>query len=103
MNRKALRYIVLVAAIAWLGCVIAACGAKIEGTYSNANGLVMLDLKSGGKADLTMMGDAEHCTYTADGKKIIVNCVGNTVDFAINGDGSLTGPGFIGVTRKAKS
>ena len=92
--------------IAFVSLVTAACGDKVEGTYSNAAGLVTLELKSGGKADMTMMGNSEHCTYKVegkkDGKKVMLTCGRNTADFAIHDDGSITGPGFMGIMKKSK-
>jgi hypothetical protein len=88
--------------MAALSLALTACGSKVEGTYSNANGLAMLELRSGGKATTTMMGDTHDCTYTVEGKQINVDCNGDKSAFRLNDDGSLTGPGFIGVMRKAK-
>ena len=94
--------------LAWLGMLsvaTVACGAGggLEGTYSNLGGNVMLELRSGGKADLTISGEMEHCTWKADSSRVAVTCKGDTVDFARHDDGSLTGPSFVGVLRKSKS
>lgn len=85
-----------------LSLVVIACGSKVEGTYSNANGLAALDLKSGGKATATLMGETASCTYTVANKQINLDCDKDKSVFKINDDGSLTGPGFLGVMRKAK-
>jgi len=82
--------------------VNAACGT-LEGTYSNLGGNVMLELRSGGKADLTSSGEVEHCTWKSDSSKVTVTCKGDSVDFARHDDGSLTGPSFVGVLKKSKS
>jgi hypothetical protein len=82
--------------------VTAACGSKVSGTYSNENGFVVLDLRSGGKASLTMMGEVTECTFTVDGDKLTLECKGDKLVFTIHDDGSLTGPGFIGMLRKKK-
>jgi len=79
-----------------------ACGGKLEGTYSNLAGNVLLELRPGGKADLTLSGETQHCGWKADSKKVTVTCGGDSVDFGIHDDGSLTGPSFVGVLRKAK-
>ena len=84
------------ASVAW--------GSKMEGTYTNTGGMVTLDLKSGGKATFTMMGESLPCTYKASGDKIKLDCApkGDKVDFMIHDDGSLTGPGFVGSMKKSK-
>ena len=66
--------------------------------------LVVLDLKLGGKATFAMMGEDYACTYKINGDKLALDCSpkGEKVDFTIHDDGSLTGPGFIGVLKKSK-
>ena len=39
------------------------CNSGPKGTYTDANGAVILELRSGGKANFTFMGDVEDCTY----------------------------------------
>jgi len=79
------------------------CGSKLEGTYTNNGGMVTLDLKSGGKALWTMMGETTPCKYTVKGEKIALDCTpkGEKLDLMIHDDGSLTGPGFIGSMKKS--
>jgi hypothetical protein len=93
--------IVVVAAVIAVVAVIG-CGSKVEGTYSNG-GMVTLDLKSGGKAMFTMMGETIPCTYKVKDNKVQLDCTpkGEKVDFMIHDDGSLTGPGFIGNMKKS--
>ena len=85
---------------------IAACSSTPNGTYSNENGSITLDLKSGGKANLTYMGEVASCTDTASGKQLTLNCPGDagTTVFTIHDDGSLTGPpgGYMPALRKQK-
>lgn len=72
---------------------LAGCGRSMTGTYSDPAGSVLLELKSGGKANLTFMGQVADCTYTTSGPHLDLNCkgdAGNTV-FTIHDDGSLTG------------
>jgi hypothetical protein len=83
--------------------ILGACGAGLSGTYTNPTGLVTLDLRSGGKASLTMMGENERCTYEADGKNLTLTCGGNKTVWGIHDDGSLTGPGIVGTLAKRKS
>ena len=83
------------------GC---SAGSNMEGTYTSALGNVVLDLKSGGKATFTLMGESMPCTYTVKGEKLVLDCTpqGEKVDFVIHGDGSISGPGFIGSMKKSK-
>jgi hypothetical protein len=83
----------------------AAYGAKMEGTYTSpAGGVIALDLRPGGKANFTLMGENHACTYKVKGDKLMLDCTpkGEKVDFTIHDDGSLSGPGFIGNLRKSK-
>lgn len=103
MNGRSVSKTILAAVLVCSCIVNAACGGNLEGTYSNPSGMVMLDLRSGSKADMTMMGEIQHCTWKSDSKNINVKCGNDSLDFAIHDDGSLTGPSFVGVMRKTKS
>lgn len=84
--------------------IIGDCGSNMEGTYTNNGGMVTLDLKSGGKATFTMMGESMPCTYKTKDDKLLLDCTaqGEKVDFILHGDGSISGPGFIGNMKKSK-
>ena len=87
--------------------MISGCNSGPHGTYTDANGAVILELRSGGKANFTFMGDVEDCTYESSGKLLTLTCkggAGKTV-FNIHDDGSLTGPpgSFMPPLRKEKS
>jgi hypothetical protein len=105
MNRSRGNKRVVLFLVASVCFFVAACGnSKIRGTYSNDGGTVVLDLRSGGEASITMMGETEACTYKVEKSTLHLTCGEHQVDFAIHEDGSLTGPGFfIGVLRKSKS
>ena len=94
----------LIVALVLVTPAIGGCGSKVEGTYTNTGGMVTLDLKSGGKATFTMMGESMPCKYAVKGDKIALDCTpkGDKVDFMMHDDGSLTGPGFIGSMKKSK-
>ena len=79
-------------------------GLNMEGTYISNMGNVVLDLKSGGKAMFTLMGESMPCKYNVKEDKLVLDCTpqGEKVDFVIHGDGSLSGPGFIGNMKKSK-
>jgi len=105
MNNPFFRKALLAVIIACASLTTIGCGSKVEGTYSNVNGSIMLELKSGGKASLTILGEAEACTYKVDGKTVTLDCKGHKTVFTIHDDGSLTGPpgSMIGALRKSKS
>ena len=84
--------------------VVGIGSSKLEGTYINNGGMVTLDMKAGGKAMWTMVGETTPCKYTVKGDKIALDCTpkGEKLDLMIHDDGSLTGPGFIGSMKKSK-
>ena len=55
-------------AILACAALIAGCSPGMKGTYSDAGGGMVLDLKSGGKATFTFQGDAADCTYDTNEK-----------------------------------
>jgi hypothetical protein len=85
---------------------LSACHSGPSGTYSDANGAVLLELKSGGKANITFMGEVGDCTYTTSGQQLSLSCQGDAGNlvFTIHDDGSLTGPpgSFMPMLRKQK-
>ncbi len=96
--------IILLVALCVMVPAVGNGGSNMEGTYTNNGGMVTLDLKSGGKAIFTMMGESMACTYKANDDKVLLDCTpkGEKVDFIIHGDGSLSGPVFIGSMKKSK-
>lgn len=87
--------------------MIAGCDSGPRGTYTDANGAVILELRSGGKANFTFMGDVENCTYKSNDKQLTLDCKGSPAPvtvFNIHDDGSLTGPAgsFMPPLRKEK-
>lgn len=88
--------------------LICGCNSGPNGTYTDANGAVILELRSGGKANFTFMGDVEECSYKSNGKQLTLTCKGSPAPvtvFNIHDDGSLTGPAgsFMPPLRKEKS
>lgn len=86
--------------------LVSGCNSGPKGTYTDANGAVILELRSGGKANFTFMGDVQDCTHETSGKQLTLTCkgeAGKTV-FNIHDDGSLTGPpgSFMPPLRKEK-
>jgi hypothetical protein len=100
-----MRLVVLLLAVVFLSGSSCTRRDPWTGTYSNANGSIVLDVKSGGKASMTLMGDAKECTYTADGDKTLTLACpeppGQLV-FQRQSDESLVGQGFIGQLTKSK-
>lgn len=87
--------------------ITAGCKSGMTGTYTDANGAVILELKSGGKANFTFMGDVENCTYESSDKQLTLTCKGSPAPvtvFNIHEDGALTGPPgtFMPPLRKEK-
>jgi major membrane immunogen (membrane-anchored lipoprotein) len=74
--------------------LLAGCGkSSIAGsTYSGANGAIKIEFQSGGKAVVTMAGQAGDCTYAEENKSITITCQGQPAVFTKNDDGSLSGP-----------
>lgn len=83
-----------------------ACNSGPSGTYSDANGAVLLELKSGGKANITWMGEVADCTHSTSDDHLTLECKPPTgrIVFTIHQDGSLTGPpgGFMPMLRKQR-
>lgn len=80
--------------------LVAACGSKLDGTYTNPSGIVMLELRSGGKATMGLGGETRECTHAEEGKQIRLTCGGEKIILRVNEDGTLFAPGFIGVMKK---
>jgi len=99
------RYALGAAGIAVASFILAACGGTVNGsTYQNANGMVQVEFKSGGKAFTSLNGMTNACTYKQDGKSITLECEGDKTVFTVNDDESLTGPpsGFLARLTKKK-
>lgn len=107
MKRTQLRRHILFAAIAAAAFVLSSCGSKVQGTYSDPSGAVTLELRSGGQARFTFMGEEDTCTYIVKDMKVDLACKGpaGNVELTIHDDGSLTGPPgtFMPALRKTKS
>ena len=97
-----LRGTLRLAGLAGVGALCIACGSKLDGTYTNPSGIVMLELRSGGKATMGVGGETRECTHAEDGKQIKLTCGREQIALRINEDGTLFAPGFIGVMKKSK-
>ena len=97
-----LRGALRLAGVVGLSALFAGCGSKLDGTYTNPSGIVMLELRSGGKATMGVGGETRECTHAEEGKQIKLTCGGEKIALRINEDGTLFAPGFIGVMKKSK-
>jgi hypothetical protein len=88
--------------VAGLSSLTVACGSKLDGTYTNPSGIVMLELRSGGKATMGVGGETRECTHAEEGKQVRLTCGKDQIALRINEDGTLFAPGFIGVMKKSK-
>jgi hypothetical protein len=98
------RFAAFSAMVALALAAIACGGSGLEGTYTNANGLATLELKSGGEATFAMMGENYTCTYAEDDAKLTLTCPGqDALAITVHDDGSLTPDGtFIGAMKKSE-
>jgi hypothetical protein len=84
-----------------LGTFVAGCNStRIRGTYVDATGTIVLELKQGGAARLTKQTQTEECSYSIEADTIPVSCPAVEHTFAIARDGSLSTPGIPGAFRK---
>jgi hypothetical protein len=92
--------------VAGLMLGLLACSGGIKGTYSDPNAAVVLELRSGGNAAITFMGETADCTYTTSSQQVLLDCKppAGKITFTAHDDGSLTGPpgGFMPTLRKQK-
>ena len=106
MNNMLFRNVTLAAILICVSYAIAACGSSLKGTYSDASGNIVLELKSGGEASFSLITQIASCSYTVNGDKLTLDCKGELgkVILTIHDDGSLTGPpeGFLPILRRKK-
>jgi hypothetical protein len=110
---------VLMAILVLVSAVISGCGSQVEGTYSDG-GVMMLELRPGGKAAFTFMGDTYPCAYKSNADRVMLDCAPNRtvphsgkdwprnvvgsekIDFTIHDDGSLTSTALMVPLKKTK-
>ncbi len=77
--------------------------SKVEGTYTNPEGNASVEFMAGGKAHISIYGVGGACTFKQVGNKVTLNFEGVETVFAVNEDGSLTGPqGYLSRLKKKK-
>ena len=57
MKKERIRNLLGAMAMAVFSLLLVSCGSKVGGTYSDANGSFILELRSGGQASFTFMGE----------------------------------------------
>jgi hypothetical protein len=105
MKNGLLRTVVLAAILGCLSCAISGCGSRTQGTYTEPGGNYKLELKSGGKANLTVARVTAQCTYALSGSIITLTCEGydDNMILTLHDDGSLTcRPGTLLPTLRKK-
>ena len=76
---------------------LTACTPNVEGTYSDPNGDITIELKSGGEAKVKFFHLGGPCTYEVKGKDVAVTCNGTTTHYTVKDDGSLAGSPMVGM------
>src|SRR5258708_25506525 len=92
LRGKTFQKLLLATLLIFFSIANVACGGKLEGTYSNLGGNVMLELRSGGNADLTLSGETQHCGSKADNKKGTVTGGRDALGFRIPAECSMEEP-----------
>lgn len=80
--------------------LLAACGPRISGTYTDPMGLTSFTFKSGDKVAMTTMGIETELNYTVDDSKVKIGSEKGAMVLTILEDGSLKGPVGIKFTKK---
>ena len=76
-----------------LSLFASACRTGLSGhTYHNNGGVVVVEFKSGGKADISVGDFSQTCGYSETGKTVRMACKDGTFIFTIQDDGALVGP-----------
>ena len=69
---------------------------RVQGIFATADGGLTLELFSGGKGAVKSTMGNEECTYTEGFLRLTITCGGQSMEFRINLDGSITLPGDFG-------
>ena len=71
--------------------VLAACGAKLDGTYTDQTGIVSYTFTSDGKVTSEAMGVKFEQKYELDGNKVKLVMPTGAMVMTLNEDGSIDG------------
>lgn len=81
--------------------LLAACGSRLTGTYTDPMGIASYTFQSNGKVEMNAMGTAMELKYEVHGNKVKFVLPGGSAQvLTIQPDGSISGPGGIRLTRK---
>jgi hypothetical protein len=80
--------------------LLAACGAKIDGTYADDMGVTSYTFKSG-KVIVSALGMGTEMDYKVEDNKVKITSPQGTMVMDILADGSIQGP--LGMTLKKKA
>jgi hypothetical protein len=92
--------VVLVGAVLFSAVAVGCSSNRVDGVYTNATGALTIEFRDG-KAYLTMGPMlSEPAPFEQKGNQIIIKTGGDTIVLTRNSDGTLQGPGMIGILRK---
>ena len=90
-------------AVLVLACLISALlsiaiirARHVQGVFTTADGGLTLELYPGGKGITKSSVGTEQCTYSKGFLDLTITCSGQSMEFRINLDGSITLPGDFG-------
>ncbi|MFI0545556.1 MAG: hypothetical protein ACH34Y_01365 [Brachymonas sp.] len=83
-----------------LSVLLAACGAKIDGTYADEMGVTSYTFKSG-KVIVSALGMGTEMDYKVEDNKVKITSPQGTMVMDILADGSIQGP--LGMTLKKRA
>lgn len=86
--------------LALILALLAACGAKLEGTYADPSGIAKYDFQSSGKVYVSLLGVTTEQKYEIDGKQVRILLSGGTLILTMQEDGSLEGPAGIKLKKQ---
>jgi hypothetical protein len=85
-----------------LAILLSACGSGLNGTYTDANGMVSYTFKPGGKVAMTTMGMETELDYRVEDGKVKIGSRQGALVMPILEDGSIQGPMGIKLTKQKK-
>jgi outer membrane lipopolysaccharide assembly protein LptE/RlpB len=82
--------------------LLAACGSKLDGTYTDGSGMMSYTFKSNGKMAQTVMGTEVEMNYEVDGNKVKLITPQGKLVMTLLEDGSIQGPMGMKLTKQKK-
>lgn len=91
-----------IAALGLGAALLAACGARVEGTYAGGDDsfLQSITLKGDGKANVTFMGMTRQGNWEIDGREVTITVGNDTQVLSFDDRGCLVGGGLLGTYCK---